>query len=46
MTTAPTHQDTDRDEILRLAGEKSLIKQENANLTDAQKRDLQSLSNL
>lgn len=46
MTTAPTHQDTDRDELVRLAGEQALLKQENATLTAAQQRDLQALRNL
>ena len=46
MTTAPTHQDTDRDELVRLAGEQTLLKQENATLTAAQQRDLQALRNL
>ena len=45
MTTAPPHQDTDRDELVRLAGEQALLKQENATLTAAQQREIQSALN-
>ena len=45
MTTAPTHQDTDRDELVRLAGEQTLLKQENATLTAAQQREIQTALN-
>lgn len=42
-----THQqDTDRDQLVRLAGEQALLKQENTALTAAQQRDLQALRHL
>lgn len=41
-----THPDTDRDQLVRLAGEQALLKQENTTLTAAQQRDLQALRNL
>jgi hypothetical protein len=37
---------TDRDQLVRLAGEQALLKQENTALTAAQQRDLQALRNL
>lgn len=46
MTTAPTHQDTDRDQLVRLAGEQALLKRDNEVLQAAQQRDLQALRNL
>jgi len=40
------HQDTDRDELVRLAGEQALLKLDNDALCAAQQRDLQALRNL
>ena len=40
MTTAPTHQDTDRDELVRLAGEQALLSRDLRNLDADQQHDL------